>query len=122
MLCTHRTFETFVGNMEVQDPDEPTIPFLVYVWLTEYYIYIYYIYIYTCTLPPHMLCTHSSQIAQLDQQPSGLMDAGSDHGSAAKGSAIHLEVAGSVLVGCCFSIPSSFLTRQTVSSITIERR
>ena len=41
LLCTHRTFETFVGNMEVQDPDEPTIPFLVYVWLTEYYIYIY---------------------------------------------------------------------------------
>ena len=63
MLCTHRTFETFVGNMEVQDT----------------------IYVYTCTLPPHMLCIHSSQIAQLDQQPSGLMDAGSDHGSAAKG-------------------------------------
>ena len=38
------------------------------------------------------------------------MDAGSDHGSAAKGSAIDLEVAGSGPVGCCFSVPSSFLT------------
>ena len=31
------------------------------------------------------------------------MVAGSDHGSAAKGSAIDLEVAGSGLVSCCFS-------------------
>ena len=31
------------------------------------------------------------------------MDAGSDHGSAAKGSAIDLEVAGSVPVSYCFS-------------------
>ena len=38
------------------------------------------------------------------------MDAGSSHGSAAKGLAIDLEVAGSGPVGCCFSIPSSFLT------------
>ena len=33
------------------------------------------------------------------------MDAGSDHGSAAKGSAIDLEVAGSGLVSCCFPFP-----------------
>ena len=38
------------------------------------------------------------------------MDAGSGHGSAAKGSATDLDVAGSGLVGCCFSIPSSFFT------------
>ena len=36
------------------------------------------------------------------------MVAGSDHGSAAIGSAIDLEVAGSGPVGCCF--PSSFFT------------
>ena len=35
----------------------------------------------------------------------GLLDAGSDHGSAAKESAIDLEVAGSGPVGCCFTIP-----------------
>ena len=38
------------------------------------------------------------------------MDAGSGHGSAAKGLAIDLEVAGSGPVSCCFSIPSSFPT------------
>ena len=38
------------------------------------------------------------------------MDAGSDHCSAAKGSAIDVEVAGSGPVSCCSSIPSSFLT------------
>ena len=38
------------------------------------------------------------------------MDVGSGHGSAAKRSAIDLEVAGSGPVSCCFSIPSSFLT------------
>ena len=37
------------------------------------------------------------------------MVAGSDHGSAAKGSAIDLEVAGSGPVSCCFSFPSAFL-------------
>ena len=36
------------------------------------------------------------------------MDAGSGHGSAAKGSAIDLEVASSDPVSCCFSFPSSF--------------
>ena len=35
------------------------------------------------------------------------MIANSDHGSAAKGSAIDLEVAP---VSCCFSFPSSFFT------------
>ena len=35
------------------------------------------------------------------------MDAGGDLGSAAKGSATGLEVAGSGLVNCCFSFPSS---------------
>ena len=40
----------------------------------------------------------------------GLMDAGSDHSSAAKGSAIDLEVTGSGPVSCCFSVPSSFST------------
>ena len=40
----------------------------------------------------------------------GLMVAGSDHSSAAKGSAIDLEVTGSDLVSCCFSVPSYFLT------------
>ena len=35
---------------------------------------------------------------------------GSDHGSAAKGSAIDLEFAGSGLVSCCFSFPSSYFT------------
>ena len=40
---------------------------------------------------------------------NGSMTAGSDHGSAAKGSAIGLEVAGSGLVSCCFSSPSSLL-------------
>ena len=34
----------------------------------------------------------------------------SDHGSAAKGSAVDLEVTGSGLVGCCFSFISSFFT------------
>ena len=38
------------------------------------------------------------------------MVAGSGHGSAAKGSAIDLEVAGSGPVSCCFSFPSSFFT------------
>ena len=38
------------------------------------------------------------------------MDAGSDHGSAAKGSAIDLEVVGSGLVSCHLFIPFSFLT------------
>ena len=38
----------------------------------------------------------------------GLMDAGSNHSSAAKGS--DLEVTGSDLVSCCFSIPVSFFT------------
>ena len=33
------------------------------------------------------------------------MNAGSDHGSAAKVSAIDLEVIGSGPVGCCFSFP-----------------
>ena len=33
------------------------------------------------------------------------MVAGSDHGSAAKGSAIDLEITGSGLVSCCFSFP-----------------
>ena len=33
------------------------------------------------------------------------MNAGCDLGSAAKGSAIDLEVAGSDLVSCCFFIP-----------------
>ena len=34
----------------------------------------------------------------------GLMDAGGDHSSAAKGSAIDLEVAGWLwAIGCCFS-------------------
>ena len=37
------------------------------------------------------------------------MDAGGDIGSAAKGSAISLEVAGSGPVGCRFFIPFSFL-------------
>ena len=36
------------------------------------------------------------------------MDAGSDHGSAVKGSAIDLEVAGTGLVSCCFFFPSSW--------------
>ena len=36
--------------------------------------------------------------------------AGSNHGSAGKGSAIDLEVTGSDLVSCCFSIPVSFFT------------
>ena len=35
------------------------------------------------------------------------MDVGSDHGSAAKVSAKDLDVAGSGLVGCHFSLPSS---------------
>ena len=38
------------------------------------------------------------------------MVAGSDHGSAAKGSAIDLEVAGFGPVSCCFSFSSSFFT------------
>ena len=38
------------------------------------------------------------------------MDADSDHGSAAKGPAKDLEVAGSGPVSCRFSIPSSFFT------------
>ena len=38
------------------------------------------------------------------------MDAGSGHGSAAKGSAIDLEVSSSGLVGCHFSSPSYFFT------------
>ena len=38
------------------------------------------------------------------------MDAGSDHGSVGKGLAKDLEVAGSGLVGCHFSIPSAFFT------------
>ena len=46
----------------------------------------------------------------VDKGGNGLMDAGSDHGSAAKGLAIDLEVIGSGPVGCHFSIPSSFLT------------
>ena len=37
------------------------------------------------------------------------MDAGDDLGSAAKGSAIDLEVAGSGLVSCRFVIPFSYL-------------
>ena len=37
------------------------------------------------------------------------MDAGGDLGSAAKGSAIGLGVAGSGPVSCCFFIPFSFL-------------
>ena len=37
------------------------------------------------------------------------MDAGGDHGSAAKGSTNDLEVTGSGPIGCCFTIPSSFL-------------
>ena len=41
---------------------------------------------------------------------NGLMVAGSGHGSAAKGSAIDLEVTGSGLISCCFSFPSSFFT------------
>ena len=41
---------------------------------------------------------------------NGSMDAGGDHGSAAKGSAIDLEVAGSGLVSCHFFIPFSFLS------------
>ena len=41
---------------------------------------------------------------------NGLMNAGSDHGSAAKGSAIDLEVIGSGPVGCCFSFPPLSLT------------
>ena len=39
------------------------------------------------------------------------MDAGSHLGSAAKGSAIGLEVAGSGPVRCCSFIPFSFLPR-----------
>ena len=38
------------------------------------------------------------------------MDAGSDHGSATKGSAIGMEVAGSDPVSCTLSFPSSFFT------------
>ena len=38
------------------------------------------------------------------------MNADNDHGSAAKGSAIDLEVTSPGLVGCHFSTPSSFLT------------
>ena len=38
------------------------------------------------------------------------MDAGGDHGSAAKGSAIDLEVAGPGPVSCCFPFPSLFFT------------
>ena len=38
------------------------------------------------------------------------MDAGSDLGSAPKGSDIDLEVAGSGLFSCCFSIPFYFFT------------
>ena len=38
------------------------------------------------------------------------MEFGGDLGSAAEGSAIDLEVAGSGPVSCCFSIPSSFFT------------
>ena len=38
------------------------------------------------------------------------MDAGGDHGSAAKGLAIDLEIAGSGPVSCRFFIPSSFFT------------
>ena len=38
------------------------------------------------------------------------MVAGSDHGSAAKGSTIDLEVTGSGPVSCCFSFPPSFFT------------
>ena len=38
------------------------------------------------------------------------MDAGSDHGSAAKGSTIDLEVAGSGLVSYCFFIPLACLS------------
>ena len=41
------------------------------------------------------------------------MAAGGDHSSVAKGSAIDLEVAGSGLVGCCHSIPSSSFTMCT---------
>ena len=41
---------------------------------------------------------------------NGSMDAGDDHGSAAKGSAIDLEVAGSGPVSCRFFIPLSFLS------------
>ena len=37
------------------------------------------------------------------------MDAGGDLGSAAKGLAIGLEVAGFDLTSCCFFIPFSFL-------------
>ena len=36
------------------------------------------------------------------------MDAGSDHGTAAEGLAIDLEVAGSGLVSCCFPFCSFF--------------
>ena len=38
------------------------------------------------------------------------MDSDRDHGSAAKESAIDLEVAASGLVSCCFYFPSSFFT------------
>ena len=44
------------------------------------------------------------------------MDAGSGHGSAAEGSAEDLKVIGSGPVGCCFSIPSSFLTMCSVAN------
>ncbi len=41
------------------------------------------------------------------------MDSDRDHGSAAKESAIDLEVAASGLVSCCFYFPSSFFTMCT---------
>ena len=47
------------------------------------------------------------------------MDAGSDHGSAAEELAADLEVNGSGLVGCGFSVTSLFLTLHVqISNLT----
>ena len=54
---------------------------------------------FLCVLLCGLLCTVVMQ-----------MKAGSDHSSAAKGSAVDLEVTGSGSVGCRFSILSSFFT------------
>ena len=53
----------------------------------------------------------------------GFMDAGGDHGSAAKGSAIDLEVAGWLwAIGCCFSFPPLFLIAMCSSLACLSLR
>ena len=57
----------------------------------------------------HVCSEQSHRFHTSTEEGNGSVDSGGDHGSAAKGSAIDLEVAGSGPVSCHFFIPFSFL-------------